>query len=422
MISRYFVYLAHLISLLMLSRAFTPLEFGVVASLTVVFIFFKMVTEGGFGPAIINLRDLSDEDKNGIFSVSLLFGIACSIIFYLLTPTIIEFYGIQDIYMISPYVCVSIFIYSITIVPNSFLLRELKFKELAIAGGASEIIGLLVALISKDSINPIVALSLKLLATNVALATLTLFYSSKTQFGVPSIGTKLSAITPLMSFISYQFLFNIVNYFSRSLDAIIVGKYFGAPMLALYDKSYQIMKYPLMLLTFAMTPAIQPVIKGKIENPEEVIAIHDKFISRLSFLAIIIGGIVCTYSELIVHILLGEQWGNVSGILSILSLSIPLQIILSTSGSFYQSFNQSKLLFLSGCFSLSLVIVSVLIGIIYNDVYVLCYMLVASYHVSFLQNYCLLYIRVFNKNPTGFLIRALPIFIFAPVAIFFRCF
>ena len=44
----------------------------------------------------------------------------------------------------------------------------------------------------------------------------------------------------------------------------------GAGMLGVYDKSYQLMKYPLMLLTFAMTPAIQPVIRRHADDQKKL--------------------------------------------------------------------------------------------------------------------------------------------------------
>src|SRR5690606_11592019 len=103
------------------------------------------------------------------------------------------------------------------------------------------------------------------------------YYSGTTEFGRPKWGNRFSAIKPLWSFSAYQLGFNFINYFSRNLDNILVGKYLGATSLGVYDKAYQLMRYPLMLLTFSMTPAIQPVVRKYAGDIAMVEAIHRDF-------------------------------------------------------------------------------------------------------------------------------------------------
>ncbi|WP_257609757.1 oligosaccharide flippase family protein, partial [Oenococcus oeni] len=57
-------------------------------------------------------------------------------------------------------------------------------------------------------------------------------------------------------FSSNQFGFGLVNYFSRNLDNIMVGKFFGAAALGSYGKSYQMLTYPNSILTDVITPVI----------------------------------------------------------------------------------------------------------------------------------------------------------------------
>ena len=140
----------------------------------------------------------------------------------------------------------------------------------------------------------------------------------------------------------------------------MVGRYLGAVSLGIYDKAYALMRYPLMLLTFAMAPAIQPVMRQYAHDPIQAEKIHSNFVFKLSFIGIAAGLIVLVLSKWIVLVLLGNQWIEVIPIISVLALSIPIQIILSTSGSFFQAMNRPDILFVSGFLSAILMVIGII--------------------------------------------------------------
>lgn len=39
----------------------------------------------------------------------------------------------------------------------------------------------------------------------------------------------------IFSYSAYQFLFNVINYFSRNLDKLLIGKYMGMSDLGYYE-------------------------------------------------------------------------------------------------------------------------------------------------------------------------------------------
>jgi O-antigen/teichoic acid export membrane protein len=52
-------------------------------------------------------------------------------------------------------------------------------------------------------------------------------------------------------------------------------------------------------------------------------------------------------SEQVVLLLFGDQWSKVNTLVSILSFIIPVQMVLSTPGAFFQSLKKPQLLFYS---------------------------------------------------------------------------
>ncbi|QVK23665.1 oligosaccharide flippase family protein [Shewanella dokdonensis] len=128
-IGRYSVYISNVMSIMILARMFTPDTFGIIAAVTVFALFFQLVGEAGLGPAIINLDTLLQDDRNGMFSLTLIVGVCGSAGFLSLGNILSEFYSIDRINEVIPYVSISLFFFTANVLPNAFLQRERFFKD-----------------------------------------------------------------------------------------------------------------------------------------------------------------------------------------------------------------------------------------------------------------------------------------------------
>lgn len=408
MLGRYAVYVVNLLSMMVLARIFTPQDFGTVAAIMVFFTFFQLMAEAGLGPAIINLDDLTPSDRDGLFGLTLTAGTLFAVIFAALAPLFLLFYQLDRIDEVVPYIAVSLFFFAASIVPNALLLREQAFFRIANAGVASVLLSTGTVIGFSFLIDPLHALALKGAFSAATTFFVVWYFSGSTKFGRPRPGNRFSAIKPLLRFSSYQFGFNFINYFSRNLDNILIGRVLGASMLGIYDKAYQLMKYPLTLMTFAMTPAIQPVIRKHAGDPKKVEEIHRDFTFKLSLLGAAAGLGIFVLADWIVIIMLGDQWLEVIPIIRILAIAIPVQVVLSTSGSFFQAMNRTDLLFLSGTLSAVIMVTAIITGIIARDVQLLCWCLVGAFHLNFVQAYYYMYKKVFKAPLRRHLVRMLP--------------
>lgn len=408
MLGRYAVYAANLLSMMLLARMFTPELFGTVASISVFFVFFQLMAEAGLGPAIINLEKLEPVDRNGLFGLTLVVGLSLAAIFYLLAPFFLAFYQLPRVDEVVPYVAVALFFSAAAIVPSALLLRGQAFFRFANAGFAAEVVSTSASVVLMQWLDPLHALAAKATFTAATNFCVLYYFSHNSEFGRPRLGAKFSAIKPLLSFSAYQFGFNLINYFSRNLDNILIGKYFGATSLGVYDKAYQLMRYPLMLLTFAMTPAIQPVVRKYAGDKEKVEALHRAFTFKLSLVGAIAGLSLFLLTDRIVQLMLGPQWNGVVPIIKVLAIAIPVQVVLSTSGSFFQAMNRADLMFYSGFLSAIMMVSAIIWGIYHRDLIALSWALVVAFHINFLQCYYIMYSRIFEKNMFKFFTRMVP--------------
>lgn len=399
---RFSAYLFQFFAIAIYARLFTPKEFGIIASIHVFVVFFQMLADIGIGPAIINEDEFGSNKRNGIFTVTAIIGCILAVLFFLFSYLLNSFYGAYEYQEIAVFVCVAIFFSSMNIVPTTAMNKDAKFIHLAGVDIFSECLALFVvySLYMQE-------FGLLALAARPAVQAITKFFiiwlmSNRTQLGRPYFGVELYHIKSILRFSSYQFGFNFVNYFSRNLDNLLIAKYFGMVAVGIYDKSYQLMRYPLMVTTFAMTPAIQPVLTKFRNDVYKVIIEHNRLTARLFALSLPISFFIWTNSNSIILFLFGEQWLEVNPLIKIFSLTIPIQTVLSTSGSFFQVMNKPRLLFISGFIAAGVSVTAIITGIILGELKYVAIALVAAFSINFLQIYFVLFRYCFNSSSSSF--------------------
>ena len=62
--------------------------------------------------------------------------------------------------------------------------------------------------------------------------------------------------------------FNIVNYFSRNADNLLIGRYYGAVQLGLYDRAYRLLLFPLQQMLVPLGRVMFPLLSRLQSEPE----------------------------------------------------------------------------------------------------------------------------------------------------------
>jgi O-antigen/teichoic acid export membrane protein len=419
-IGRYSTYLAGLVSVMVLARLFTPEHFGAVASVQVIFTFGLLLSESGFGPAIINERRLQPAERDGVFTVTVLVGVVLALVVVAATPLIASFYGNDALGLVTPWIALSVAAASASVVPIALLQRDRRFVLLGTSDAAAEGLGTVASavLLVATAVDPLTALAVRLpIRTGVRFAVL-YARSGASEFGRPGLGGNLSGVRRMLRFASAQFGFNVMNFVARNVDTVLVGRFLGAAALGIYDKTYQLMRYPLMLITFAISPAIQPVLRQHAGDLVEVERIHRRLVLRLAYAGVAASIVTVLGATPIVRLLLGPNWDATIPLLRILALVVPLQVVAASSGGFYQAVGRPGVMLVSGALSAALATTAVVIGVAAGDLTVLVWALVVAVHLSFVQNYALLYARVFRASAAGLVrVLAVPALLHAATAV-----
>ncbi|WP_057832356.1 oligosaccharide flippase family protein [Colwellia sp. TT2012] len=396
---KYSLYIFQILSLAILSRIFTPEMFGILAALQVIVMFFQLVATSSLGPAVVYADTLSAKDRDGIFSFTLLLGLALVGVFFISADSMFVWLGLgDDSFNLTIIVCFVILASSASMLPVATLQKDSLFIDIAKADIYAEFLAFVLCITLFYLDYGFLALASKF----VFVPSIRFFFyylkSSKTTIGQPRLGRSLSSIKILLSFAKYQLGFNLLNYFSRNLDTILITKYFGVATVGLYEKSYQVMRYPLQLFTFAITPALQPVLTKYKHQVEIIEKEYYPIAFKLAMLGFFVSWVLFWGADEVIYIMFGPQWHEAGQYLSLLAVSIPLQMVLSSTGGIYQAVGQSKSQFYCGIFSSIVNVTMIIVGVYFVDLILLCQLLVVGFVINFIQCFWVMQTRIFKRK------------------------
>lgn len=394
-IAKYAGIIISLVVTAVLARLLTPDDFGVVAIATVIITFFGIFTDMGIGPAIIQNKELTEKDYSNIFSFTIWGGIVLSFLFFLSSWFIGNFYNNETLIIICQLLAINLFLSSINIVPNALLYRDKLFKFIAWRSLIIQLIGGTIAVIAA-----LIGAGLYALIINPIFSALFIFiftYRKKPQKGSITLG--ISSMKKIFRFSSYQFLFNVINYFSRNLDKLLIGKFMGMDQLGYYEKSYRLMMLPLQNITHVISPVMHPVFSEMQNDLQKLASSYEKIINILAFISFPLSVFLYFTASEITLLLFGNQWLNSIAPFQILTISVGIQVIMSTSGSIFQAANDTKSLFICGLFSATLTVGSMLIAIfVFQTLKAVAWSICFAFTINFIQCYWMMYHVTFKRS------------------------
>ena len=368
-----------------LARLLTPTEFGIVAIVTVFTSFFNLLSSFGLGPAIIQNKTLNAQDISGIFSVSVLLSFLFAAFFFLCSWLIADFYKNSALILITQLLAIAVFFYSLRVIPYSLSLKDLDFKRIGLITVVVQLLSGVVAIVLAYKGYSYFALVYKTIFDAVVSAIV--FYCLKPI----KMNRKLSAVKKVLSFSSYQFSFNFINYFSRNSDNLLIGRFLSASSLGYYEKSYQLMMMPVANLTYVISQVMHPVLSTYQSDKKKIFEIYSKILKILSLIGFPLSVFLYFSSKNIVLLLYGEQWLQSVPVFKILSISVGIQMVLSSSGAIFQAVNRTDLLFISGLISAVFMVSGISYGVFYEESLIgIGYGLLFAFVINFFVGFYLL--------------------------------
>lgn len=385
-----------------LARLITPKEFGVVSLATVMIAFFSIFTTMGIVPAIIQRNDLTGKNLDSIFTYTILLGIIIGAIFFFCSWPIASFYQNEQLVYVCHLLALNLFLSSLNLVPNALMLKNQRFRLIAIRSFSIQVVVCPLAIWTAYNGWGVYALLISPLISSVLIFIFNICnYPRSIDWSFDK-----KPLKRIFSYSAYQFLFEIINYFSRNLDKIIIGRSMNMSALGYYDKSYRLMLMPLQQITSVISPVLQPVLSSLQEQKKEMGLKNDKLVMFIGYISFPLAVFLFFSGFELINIIFGSNWDPSVPTFKILALSLPLQMILSTSGAIFQASNTTNLLFITGirntCCTISSLITAVLL---FGTIEAIAWSWNISLAINFFLTYRTMYHLVFESRVERMLLQ-----------------
>ena len=387
-----------------LARILTPEDYGIVAVTVVFTTFFSLLSDLGMGAGIIQNKELDREDIGHIFAFSFRLALVLAGAFALFSFPMSYFYDNPVYIPVGMLLAVSLFFNTMNVVPNALLLKKKEFKSVAFrilfACIVSGIVGIVLAciglkyyaLVIQSIVNSAFIFGWNYLSTRPPMAR----------------KVKRESLDKIRSYSGFLFGFNIINYFARNTDNLLIGRVMGPAQLGHYDKAYKLMLYPVNNLTHVITPVLHPILS---EHQTNKVYIYDKYrqvVKVLSLLGAFITPFCWFASNEIIRILYGTQWLAAIPCLKWMSLAMWAQMILSSAGTIFQSLGDTKRLFMSGSINAVLVVALIVAGLLEGSITAVARNVAMAYNIQFVATFYILVHLSFGMRCRSFLKGLLP--------------
>lgn len=403
-IDKYSSQIVALLIAMVLARLLTPYEFGVVTTASVLLGFLTIFTSIGIAPAVIQRKDLTQEDLDNIFTFTIYLGIVVGGISFCTSWPIARFYGNELLAPLVQILSVGLFLGSVNIVPSALMSKNLRFKEKAKMSFAFQVIfgvaGIVCAFYGAGAY--------ALVCPSIVASVCTYLYNNHFYPVHFRWNLSLEPVKKIFSFSVYVFCFEFVNYFSRNLDKLIIGKVFSPEALGYYDKSYRLMQMPLNNVSSVIAPVIQPILSKYQDDMETMSRMYTKIVSFIALISFPIATVLYFCADEIIIVCFGEQWAPAIPVFRILSLAVPLMLVLNPTGGIFMSCNKSRMMFFSGMLNTSITISGFIIATyMFQTLESIAWGWTIPIYINFFTTYFLLY----NVTMKSSMLKMLKVFV-----------
>lgn len=346
-------------STMILARILSPSDYGINAMAVAVAGFANVFSNLGLSTATVQRAEINHEQVSTLFWINAGIGLLLTLLVAASSPLVAWFYKVPEMQNVMLALSTMFFISGFSVQHSALLSRQMRFLALAVINVSALLGGIVVAIVAAKNGFGYWSLIFNSLA-NVTINTVGYWLTCK---WVPGLPKRNVGVGSMVKFGADLMGFNVVNYFARNLDNVLIGRYWGAAQLGLYSKAYQLLMMPITNLRGPITNVAMPALSRLQNDPETYRDYYLKCVSLLAFVSMPLVAFMFVCTEQLITLLLGSQWLGASVLFKILAVAAFIQPVSGTAGMVLISTGQSRLYFKVGLISSVFICLSFILGL-----------------------------------------------------------
>jgi O-antigen/teichoic acid export membrane protein len=348
-----------MISTVVLARLLTPQDFGLIAMVTAITGFVAMFKDLGLSMATVQRAEINHGQISTLFWINVLLSLCVMLVIAALAPAIAWFYGEPRLIWVTLVLAGAFIFGGLTVQHTALLKRQMRFCALAVIDIVSMSAGVLAGIIAALYGLRYWALVIMSLSQPITRAATTWIICP----WWPGLPVRESSVREMLAFGGNLTGFNLLNYFARNGDNLLIGKFWGAGQLGLYSKAYSLLLLPLGQIKGPVSAVAVPALSRLQNDPERYRRYYYRAINMMAFISMPLVAVLAALSHEIIVIMLGKQWADSAIIFKVLAFAAFFQPIWSALGWIYVSLGQTKRLMHWGLVTVPLTVLSFVIGL-----------------------------------------------------------
>lgn len=254
-LQKYSTMFIQFISGIILARLLTAYDYGCIGMLAIFMVLAEVFIDGGFGSALIQKKNPTQEDYSTIFWWNIAVSIVMYAVLYVTAPFIAKFYNIPLLCNVLRVQGLVLFIYAFNIVQRNQLKKKLNFKVLSIVTIVTSLTSLCITIyLAYKGFGVWALVAQNLVAAFIPAIVFWFFIKWR-----PDRVFSWASFKELFSFGFYMFLTHLVNQFCSKLARLLIGKIYSPVTLGYYSKASSTEELASRSISSVMTQVTYPL-------------------------------------------------------------------------------------------------------------------------------------------------------------------
>ena len=360
---------------MVLARLLEPEDFGCIAIILVFVSFADILIDSGLTSALIQKKDVSDNDVSTVFSVNLSVSIFLFILIFFTAPAIGRFVGIPNLALYLRVESIAVLIRAFYCIQAASLSKNLKFKNLAKYNILSSFFSASIAIVLAALGCGVWSLVAKNLILQLSLCLL-YRHASKVTY---RLGFFKENFKDLFSFGWFVALTTFMDTLYSNLTAFLIGKRYSVKDLGYYNQAKSLEQIPVYSLSMVINQVLFPFMSKMQDDPSRVLNNTRKVITVTTFFTFPLMIYLIFFAKPVIILLYSAKWESSAIFFQILCFGGIVNTLIHICRNVLKSIGETKALFYTQIVITSIAIIGVIVFLRFEIKWLITWVACCSY-------------------------------------------
>ena len=288
----------------LLARMLGPEDFGVFIAVTAITAILSMQVKFGLDHAIVQAKEINDEQINACFWVMQSIALILAVLFYFCLPYLQDVYEDPRFIGLSLVMMVSFFLIPINSINQARIRRDLRFVLLSKTYMSSIFVALAVSLLlAYFGFGPY-----SMAISGLFVMVVELFLYARYQVLWLPRWPSFRSVSALARYGWFANINSIQSTITEKIDNILIGIYLNTNLLAIYNRAYSLARLPVTELGQSIFPVVFGGLSRAQHDEDYTRALYQKSLCTLSLVVFPFLVLFLFIGESFIQVLYGSEW------------------------------------------------------------------------------------------------------------------